>query len=244
MIKPVHNLLLRLQNAASGQGGAVHNDDRHPQFPRRIQFRTRANTTGIFGDDYVDGVVLQKCAIPGQVKGTGGDFKRVVGQGNGGFGLIHKAQQIVMLGRAGKEVNVLFTNRQKDAAGHIAKRVQNTGIIHNMLPGITCAGLPRRAFKADQRRVGLRGGIQSIARHLRGEWVGGINDMRDVFRANIINQTINTAKAAHTGWQGLAARAIGAPGIGKNGICAAIGQMTRQARGLGCAAQKKDFLHV
>lgn len=243
-MQPIHNLLLRLQNATSGQGGAVHNDDRHPQLSCHVQFRTRANATGIFGDNHVDGVTLQKGAIPIQTKGTGCDFKRVIGQGNGGFGLIHKAQQIVMLGRAGKEVNVLFANRQKDAAGRIAKRVQNTGIIRDMLPCVARTGLPRRAFKTDQRRVGLRGSIQCIARHLRGEWVGGINDMRDVFRADIINQTINTAKAANTGWQGLAAWAIGAPGIGKYGICAAISQMTCQARGLGRAAQKKDFLHV
>lgn len=243
-MQPIHNLLLRWQNATSGQGGTVHHDDRHAQFPGRVQFRTRANTTGIFGDNHVDGVMLQKCAIPGQIKGTGGDFKRVIGQGNGGFGLIDKTQQIVMLGRAGKEVNILFANRQKDAAGRIAKRVQNTGIIHDMLPCVARTGLPGRAFKADQRRVGSRRSIQSIARHLRGKRMGRINDMRDVFRANIINQTINTAKAAHTGWQGLAARAIGAPGIGKYGICAAISQMTRQVRGLGCAAQKKDFLHV
>ncbi len=243
-MQPIHNLLLRFQNATPRQGGAVHNDDGHAQFPRRIQFRPCANATGIFGDDHVDGVVLQKGAIPGQVKGASGDFKRVIGQGNGGFGLIHKAQQIVMRGRAGKEVNILFANRQKDAAGRIAKRVQNTGIIRDMLPCVARTGLPRRAFKTDQRRVGLRGSIQCIARHLRGEWVGGINDMCDVFRADIINQTINTAKAANTGWQGLAARTIGAPGIGKNGICTAIGQMTRKARGLGRAAQKKDFLHV
>lgn len=243
-MKPVHNLLLRLQNAAPGQGGAVHHDDGKFQFACGIQFRTRSNATGVFGDDHVDGVALQQRAIPGQVKGTGGDFKRVVGQGNWGFGLVHKAQKIVMLRGFGEKINVLLANRQKDTTRFVTKCCQNVGVIRDMLPGIPFTRLPGRAFKADQRRVGPGDSHERIARHLRGERMGCINDMGDLFRMDVINQTVDTAKAPYTGGQGLAARGVGASGVGKNGICTAFRQMARQVRGFGRTAQKKDFLHV
>lgn len=244
MIKPIHNLLLRLQNAAPGQGGAVHHDDGQLQRARGIQFRTRTNAAGVFGDDHVDGVALQQRAIPGQVKGTGGDFKRVVGQGNWGFGLVHKAQKIVMLRGFGEKIYVLFANRKKDTTRLVSKCGQHAGVIRDMLPGIPFTRLPGRAFKADQWRVGLGNRHERIARHLRSERMGRINDMGDLFRMDVINQTADTSKAAHTGWQGLAARGIGASGVGKDGICTAFRQMARQARGFGRPAQKKDFLYV
>lgn len=243
-MKPGQNILLRLHNLAPWKGRTIHHDHLKAKRTRGVQLGACADAARIFGDDHINSVTFQKRQIASQIKRSGCDFNSMVGQGNAGLGLIHQTQKVMMLRGDGEQINVLLPDRQEHPLRGFAKGPQYAWIIRNMLPVIAFLSLPWRAFKADQGRSGLCDSLQGIVRHLCSERMGCIHNMRDFFSTDVFDQTCDATKATHAGRQGLAARRIGAPGVGKYSVCFTVSQVMRKARGLCCAAQDKDFLHV
>jgi len=243
MTKPGHHIGDLRKDPARRQGGPVDQDDRQAQNARGFQFGGGACATGVLGDDMADAMFAQQGKIAGQIKGATGDDGGGIGQGQGAFGRINQAQQVMVLWLGGKGRKRLFADGQKHprrAVGQGGDRGRDVG---NVGPAVTGLSLPRRALQHRQRHIRLGAGRNGIAAHLRGERVGGVNDMADAFRLEIGHQPRHPAKAADPDRQRLRHRRGGTACIGIDRFHPRAGKGAGQQAGLGGAAQKKDACH-
>ncbi len=244
MIQPRHHIINIAKNLARGNEGAINHDHLQAQGARGLQLGLRANATGVFGNDDFDVVVFQKRQIPSQIKRSARDNRMGVEHRQRMGGLVHQTQQIAVLRARGKDINMLFSNRQKDLRGITWQGITGRLDIRNRLPIVTGSRLPRRAFETSQIDLRRRASTHGIGAHLGSKRVRGINHMGDVFGPQEIAQTVHPAKAANTCRQGLRDGVCRASGVGKQHVIIRVGQVMGQTRGLCGAAKQKDACHV
>lgn len=243
-IQPRHYLFHLMKHKARRQGWPVDQDHWNALDQSRFQLGLCPATPGVLGDDMGDAVILQQRQIARQIKGAARYDGPRIWQGQWRLRHIDKAQEVVMLRFGRERRKVLFSDRQKDAGGPIGQRRHRTSHVGHMMPVIVGARSPRRALKNTQRCAGGGTGGDGVLAHLRGEWVGGVNHMADLFAPQIGGQTFGPAKAADAGRQRLRDRAVGAPGVGKDCIHAARRQSAGKGGRFGGAAQQEDARHV
>ena len=73
--------------------------------------------------------------------------------------------------------------------------------------------------------------------------MGGINEMRDAFRFEIIRQSLRATEATHANRYGLGLGPFDAARIAEHGTHAGISQGPRQSAGLDRSAEYEDFGH-
>ena len=100
------------------------------------------------------------------------------------------------------DLPVFAANRQENILEARCKCQSCSGHIRYMYPliaglGRPCGSLHRQQWNAKFRTCGNR-----MAAHLRGKGVGGIHHMADVLVAQVLHQTLHTAKTTHAGGQG------------------------------------------
>lgn len=244
MTKPDQNLMQIAQYYARRDHRPVDQDHRNAKIAGRCQFGLRAAATGIFGNDHVYFMLAKQRLITRFGERPLGDYRVIPWQGHRAVGRIDQSQQVVVLRRSGEKVQMLLADGQEHPRGPAGQSINRRVQIRNALPAIAGLCLPRRAFKGAQRNTGLRAGRNGICAHTGGKRVRGVNNMGDGVAAQILRQPVNTAKAANPGRQGLNRWRIGASGVGKYRVRAAIGQRTGQITGLGGAAQNQGACHV
>ena len=155
-----------------------------------------------------------------------------------GFCFVHKAQQILMLGRTGKFGQMHAANRQHDI-----------GVLHalqvfcrrpnrwNTVPLIPIHAVPRRAGQGAKLGSRFTAGVDRIHTHLTGKRVGGINHMRHLFGTQIFGQSLRAAISADTFWQRLGFGAFHAACIGQGCGDIRLGDKFGQICGLGRSCQ-------
>ena len=241
-MKPSQNLRYGVNLWPVGHIGAVDQDHGQAQFTRRIQLCTRAHTARVLGDDMGDVMGLQQIKIALQRKGAARDQGRDIGQGQSG-GLIHQPQKIMMLGLCGEIFQRLAADSQEHPCRIIGQGRDSARHIRHALPKVAFGGLPRCAFKSQQRNLGDGCGLNRVAAHLGRKGVGRVDQVSDTLSAQIAHQSLYPAKAANPLGQGLAQGCFGASGIGKDRINALFCQSFRQIRRLSCATKQKDAGH-
>lgn len=241
-MKPVQNLFDGLNAVPLGYGGTVDQDHGQRQVAGGVQFGAGADAAGVLGHDVGDLVGFQQRKVAFQREGASRYNRIGLGQRQG-FGRIDKAQKVMMLGLYGKNLKVLATYGEEDAGRGIGQRRSGCRHIRHGLPLVTGDGVPRLTLQRDKRQVGDFGGGERMYAHLRGEGMGGVDDVGDGFVAQVFHQTFHAAKAADALWQGLGNGRLGSAGVRENGCNALICQGFGENRGFGGAAEQKDAGH-
>lgn len=243
LVQPDHDLGHAAGDRAGWHLWPVDQDGRQGKVTRSRQFRFGPRATGVLGDDHVDLVLLEQGKIAFDGEGASGDHRLRIGQGQGLGRGIDKAQKIVVLRGLGEGGEGLAPDGQEDATRGFAQGCDGGVKVGDMGPVVPVARLPWRAFKGDQGGSRCLAGGDGIAAHLRGEGVGGVDDMGDGFGFEVMSQPVGATKAAHADRQRLGDRSFGATGVGIDRVHASLGQSAGHLCGFGRSAQKKDARH-
>ncbi len=243
MIDPRQDIAETVSGLRLWHGRPVDHDDGQAEHPCRIDLRTRACASRIFGDNQVDAVRAHQGEIAVQREGAAIDQQMMVRQRGQRFGRIDEAEQIMMLRLGGEGFNMHASERQHNAAGRPVERADGARNIGDMGPAVA---LPRLPFRAGEHEMGhprLPRGDGGIGADNRGEGVGRVDEVGELFRLQISRQPLSTAKAADAHRHRLGTRVSGASGIAQHRPLAAFGQSFRQRARLGGAAKDQDMAH-
>lgn len=244
MSNPAQHRLRAGKGLAPGQGRSFNHDHRHAKHARGSQLGHRPAAARVLGHKMGNPMGAHQLGIARFGEGPPRHHQLHIGQGQGLRGWIDKAQHVGML-RLGSEVRQrLAADRQKDPRRSLWQGRDRGLGIGNAVPVVLRPGCPSRALQRNQRYGAGFAGKQGITADLHGKGMGCIHHMADPFGAQKLRQTLGAAKATQPLWQGLRARGLGPPGIGKYRFDPGLGQQAGQRAGLGGAAQKKDARHV
>jgi hypothetical protein len=195
----------------------------------------------IFNFFPVDAMLHQHCAVAGEIERSPRHDHFRVPQRQRRARRIDQPNQIMMLRMPGEHIQILPPDAEKRPAWRCTQRLGRCGDVVNVDPAIFGRALPGRTLKCQQRYIGHTAGRDRVCAHLRREWMGGIDDARDVLGAEIIDQAIDAAKSADTPGYRRRRRIFGAAGIGQQRIDASIlCDLRHQPIGIGGAAEDQD----
>lgn len=241
-MKPAQDLCHRFDTRPVTHLRSVDQDDRKAERAGSLQLGHGTGAAGVFGDDMADAVGFQQGQITLYSEGAAQNDRMGVGQRQQS-GRIDKAQKVMMLGLYGEIFKVLPPDGKEDAGGFFGQSGDRSRHVGHFLPAVLGAGHPWLTLQREQRHVGDRGGLHRVIAHLRGKWVGGVDQVGDGLGAQIGHQSCHTAKAADALRQGLGGRRFSSPGVRENARNALIGQGYCQSRSLSRAAEQKDAGH-
>jgi len=154
---------------------------------------------------------------------------------------IDQPYQIRMLRMRGEGLQMQPANAEKHPARRRTKRVGRSLEIIDLDPAITGRTRPWRALQRQQRHAGQGAGGDRMRADLRREWMGGVDDARDVFTAQIVHHSVDATEAADPPGNRRRRRIFGPAGIGKNRVDAWIIRHRRgEPVGVGGAAKDQD----
>lgn len=236
-MNPVQRILGGMNFGPFGDRGAINHHNGNAQVTRGLDLGIGAAPACIFGHQQFDIMFEHERDIVLGAERSTGIQGGCLGQGQS-FGLIDKAQQILMLGRTGKFGQMHAANRQHDI-----------GVLHalqvfcrrpnrwNTVPLIPIHAVPRRAGQGAKLGSRFTAGVDRIHTHLTGKRVGGINHMRHLFGTQIFGQPLRAAISADTFWQRLGFGAFHAACIGQGCGDIRLGDKFGQICGLGRSCQ-------
>ncbi len=240
MTQPVQHLGHTAKGWALWQRRPRHHDHPQTQGPGGGQLGLGTAAAGVLGHNDVDPVTLQEGEIACDVKRTARDHRGAVWQ-QGRGGRVDQAQQVMVLRRGGKDIDILPAYRQKNAGGHVGQGLR--GIVKALHLGPTRLNRPGWTQQRYEGHVqGVAGGGNVVA-DLRGKRVGGVNHMGDLFIAQPGGQAKDATKAADALRQGLGEGRGGSTGIGKHRVDPGLGKRLSHEARLGGAAEQKDAGH-
>lgn len=241
MIQPMHHLVDVMRLHPWWQEGAVDEDHRKPQLARGDQFGLRTPSPGIFADDYVNGVVLHQSDIAIGGEGATIQDDAMVRQARSACGRIDEAQEVMVLGLRCEGIHMDAAQGQHDVARGPRQRRDRRVNVGNHSPAVPRTGFPWRTGEGDMRNARLACGGDRVGADLRGEGVGGIDQMGDIIVAQVARKPVGPAKAAYTDRHWLGFWPFHPPGIAQGRPHAALRQRGNQRARLHCAAQDKDM---
>jgi len=240
LIQPSHNRGHVACRGADGQVRPVCHNHGQPQGARGVELRARTGAACVLGDNKGDRVFAQQALVAFLVEGSSGEEHRGVRQGQGCVRRIDQAQHIVVLWLGGKEVELLFANRQKHPCGRVRQRARQGLHIGHKRPVVTGLRYPSRTFKTDQCSARLSAGRRRVLAHAAGKGMGGVDHMGDPLCLQKRAQPRRTAKPTDPHRDRLGDRCICAARVGIEAVDTCLRQRARQLSGLGCTPQKKD----
>jgi hypothetical protein len=224
-----------------GDEGAAHHHDRQSESACGFDLGVSRIAAGISSDDDIDAMLHQHCAVAGEIERSPRHDHFRVPQRQRRARRIDQPNQIMMLRMRGEHIQILPPDAEKRPAWRCTKFSSCRDDSVGFDPAITGCTLPRRAFKRQQRHIGQSTGRDRVRAHLRREWMGGIDDARDVLGAEIIDQTFDAAKATDTPGDRRRRRIFGTAGIGQHRIDTRIpSDLRHQPIGIGGAAEDQD----
>ncbi len=241
--EPRHDFGHGCRAAAGRDGGAVDQDDRNVQAAGGFQFRIGPRAACVLGDDMGYAVVTQQGGVGGFVEGAFGEDDGRMRQGKRGFGVVDKAQKVIVLRLAGEGVQGLLADGEEDAGGFVGKRVGGGFGVGNVGPAVGGRGGPRGAFEGDERGLRLRAGGDGVGAHGGGEGVGGVDHMGDGLGAQVVGEALGAAETSGSGGQRLGYGGVGASGVGEYRVGAFGGEFAGKKACFGGAAEEEDARH-
>jgi len=221
--------------------GTTHHHDGQSERARGLDLGIGRIAAGVAGHDDVDAMLHQHCAVAGESeRPTRHDHIRFAQRQRCAWP-IDQPHQIMMLRMRGEHIQILPPDAEEHPARRRTERLGRRDDAVDLKPEIAGGALPGRSLERQQRHIGQGTGGDRVRAHPRSEWMGGINDARDVLGAEIVDQTIDTAETADTPANRRRRRIFGAAGIGQHGIDARIPcDLRHQPIGVGGAAEDQD----
>lgn len=243
MTEPFHHICDSFNNVSVRHKRPVNQNNRQTQRARSVQFGPRAASASIFRNDKADTVGSQQGKVAVIGEGAARDNDGHIWQRQGLDRRIDKAQKVVMPGGYGEIFKLLPTDGKKDA-GRLHRQDGDGGShVGDQHPLIGGTGLPGRTLQRQKGNAGDFGSLHRVTAHLGGKGVGRVDDMGDVFGAQIGHKPCHTAKATDPAGQRLRHGRIGPPGVRENARNALICHGFGKIRGFAGASQKKGAGH-
>jgi len=236
-MNPLQRILGRMNFCPFGDRGAVNHYDGNAQVTCGRDLGIGAEPACIFGHQQFDIMFEHERDIVLGAERSTGIQGGCLGQGQS-FGLIDKAQQILMLGRTGKFGQMHTANRQ-----HYIGFIQSLQIFSslpkcwNVVPLIAIHAGPGRARQRAELGSSFATGFDRIRAHLTGKGMGGVNYICHFFGKQIFGQSLRSPISADTFWQRLRFGAFHAARIGQGRRDIRLGDQFGQIRGLGRSCQ-------
>ena len=236
-MNPVQRILGGMNFGPFGDRGAINHDNGNAQVTRGLNLGIGAAPACVFGHQQFDIMFTHQRDVVLGAKRSARKQSGRLGQGQG-FGLVHKAQQILMLGRTGKFGQMHASNRQHDIGfTHALQVFCRRPNRWNTVPLIPVHAVPRRAGQRAKLGSRFAAGVDRIHTHLTGKGMGGINHMRHLFGTQILGQSLRTAISADTFWQRLGFGTFHAARIGQGCTDIRLGDQFGQICGFGRSCQ-------
>lgn len=242
-MQPIHHLGDVSDCFTRGNRWPVDHDDGQAEGAGGSDFGDSTLAAGILGDKDLCAMIAHQIAVACKGEGAARNDDARLRQGQWIGGRIDETQQVMVLRLAGEGLQMLAADREEDAAWGRAKGCGGGGEVWCMGPVVTIGGRPGRAFEGNQGQAHAGAGGDGMGAHLRGERVGRIDDMGDVFHRQIGHQPCDAAKAAQAHGQGLRHGIFRTARIGIDGIGIVIMQRAGEKPRLGRAAEQKDAHH-
>lgn len=243
MIEPFQHLGHTTGHNARRYPWSRDQDDLQTERPCRQYLGFRAGTAGIFGNDRLDFVDPQQSAVGGNIERPACDDQRGLRQWQRRFRRIDQPHQIVVLRLAGEIGKMQPSYSQKHPLRRTGQRLRGCRDVGHFEPAILGLCPPFGPDERQQWRAGFGCGLHGMQAYLRGERVGGIDQMGHCVFAQIVRKARHAPKAANPDRHRLRARVGDTSGIGQDRSHAAFGDSSRQGRGFGCAAENQEFGH-
>ena len=174
---------------------ALHEDHRQSKPARRFQLGHRCRAAAVLGDQDVDVMVTHQTFFLVDRKGTTRLDKGGVGQPMIGSGSFDRPREVGMLGCAGERAELKTTNGQEHAQRGCAERSRRRRHALHLDPAVARQRLPRRARDLDEPAIRPFRGRPSVAGDLHGKWVRRVDQYIDPLSTNVVDQTVDAAKA-------------------------------------------------
>ncbi len=213
MRQPVQNLCDTRKLGPLRQNRAVDHQHGQAQGTRHVQLGPRARAACVFGHNQLRAVAQHQRAVLRFGKWSTGNDNFGIRQGQA-FGVVYKAQQVMVLGLGGKVFKMHTTNGEEHALGVAGQRVDGRCNVRDVMPGVAGLQRPRRAGQSGQRRLRCPTRLNRVPAHLGRKRVGRIHNMGNGVFADVLGQTFRTAEASNAHWQRLRAWAFHTSGVG------------------------------
>lgn len=243
MIQPLQHLRYAVRFAPGGDHRPLHHHDRQAEQACGVQLGLGAGSAGILGDHDIHFVLAHQRGVCVHVKRATRDDDGMPWQGRWAGRRIDQPQDVVVLRLGCKLRKVHAAQRQHDGLRRPLQRSHCGTDVGHRMPAVAGVWMPRRTRQRQQgyAHVGCCG--NGIAAHLRGKWMGGIDQMGDGMYVQIPDQPRHAAKAADAHGDGLWLGLRHTPRIRQNRNVAPFGQGMGQRAGFKGAAEDKDVAH-
>lgn len=179
-----------------GQGGARDHDDGNAAFASGDQFRAGRIAAGILGDQDVDAMLGEE--RPFAVEGEGASFRhdQAVQRPQLLRWRLYATQDVAMLRRGQKGREIVLADGEKDAATFGANGVGRRLHDRYVDPTIAVVGGPGRPSEGEHRDAGFGRRLDRVGGHLRGEWMGCVDDEVDLSAFEVKLKAVDATEPA------------------------------------------------
>ncbi len=245
MSNPAQHLLDSADFVSLRRIGPIDHDYRQAKPTGGVDLGAGAFAASVSGNHKVNPAGFEKVTLCRFGKWPTINDDVVMRQGGAVLRGIDESQEIVMLRRGSEDRDFGSPDGKENSLGRVAKRPGGSGHVRHSGPAIAGAGRPRRSCKRDQGHASGCTRRDRVPAYLRGERVGGVDQVRDGVILEIRGQARFAAKSAGAGRQGLYDGIRHATGVGERGTQPHGGDVRRKGARLGGAAQDQEiWCHV
>ena len=241
MTKPAQNLGDRFNCFPRGNERPTDHHHRQRKITRRFDLGRGRVAAGIPRDDDVSVEILKDGPIGRAVEWPARHDDLRLGQRQWIARRIDQPNQVNVLRVLRENLQVLSADAEEYPACLKSESLGRGHDIIDLDPPVARRALPGRTFQRQQRHPGGPASPDGTDTHLRSEWMGGIDDTVNIFRAKVVHEAGNAAKAADTPGNRRRQRIFRAAGIGQHRIdIRTIRQSRRQPVRVGGAAEDQN----
>lgn len=243
MSEPGHHLPDSGNRPPFGHFGSRNHDDRKTELARRINFGSRTVSPGISRDNPFDRFGTHQGEVAVHSEGPACDDDVGLGQRQRAAGFIDEAQDVGVLGLGGKGLQMLSPDREKHACRLVWQRPGRSAEIRDIEPAVRFANVPWRSHEGYQWRCCAGTSGNRVAADGTGEWMGGVDNMRDAFVTQVACEPFRASITSRAHWQWLAHRNLGTACIRVDRFNSDAGQSICERVRVTRSAQNEDTGH-
>jgi hypothetical protein len=244
MSEPQHHLGDAFRPRPVGESRPSDHDAGQAQFARGVDLGTSAGSSRVAGDDPLDAAGAHQLQFAGKCEWTASHDDIAVGKRQRLVRWIDKSQGVGVLRPGAERGNVLAADREKDPGAWLGQCRDRGSYIRYLDPVVAARLGPWRSFERHQWRTGRRTGLDSVAAHPGSKRVGGIDDVRNPFPANVVGKPAYTAETADPRRQLLLGERAGAASIGIDRLEPLARDSVRKQMGTARSAQDEGAHHA
>ena len=201
-MQPVERCLDRSHGVHRRQSRTRHQDDRQRHPPRRFDLGVGGSGAGIFAHDELDLLALEERALGVELERT--SLSEHVRAGQVRNERVYGSDQVIVLWCRVKGGELQPTDAEEYTPGPYTERSGRSGHARHVRPAVARHLLPSRAFEAYERHTRDASRRFRMRRHLRREWVRGVDQCLATLSFEVTDEAVDSAKASD---------AVGHPGV-------------------------------